>query len=109
MVVAMKGIVSIDPLVVTVGPDQLNYGTQPKGALILRRALARRDLFYESPEAHFVSQTDPRLLENWIALNEAQPSHPSSTTHANGSAKHGRILSKHLQFCTQFREFCFPS
>jgi hypothetical protein len=29
--------VSLDPLVVTVGPDQLNYGTQPKGAMILRR------------------------------------------------------------------------
>jgi hypothetical protein len=37
LVVAVKGIVSIDPLVVTVGPVQLNYGTQPKGAMILRR------------------------------------------------------------------------
>jgi hypothetical protein len=27
LVVAMKGIVSIDPLNVTVGPDQLNSGT----------------------------------------------------------------------------------
>jgi hypothetical protein len=33
----MKGNVSIDPLVVTVGPDQLNSGTQPRGAMILRR------------------------------------------------------------------------
>jgi hypothetical protein len=37
LAVAMTGVVSIDPLVVTVGPDQLNYGTQPKGAMILRR------------------------------------------------------------------------
>jgi hypothetical protein len=33
----MKCVVSIDPLVITVGPDQLYYGTQPKGATILRR------------------------------------------------------------------------
>jgi hypothetical protein len=32
LVVAMKGIVSIDPLVVTLGPGQLKYGTQPKVA-----------------------------------------------------------------------------
>jgi hypothetical protein len=25
---------SIDPLVIAVGPDQLNYGTQPKGAIL---------------------------------------------------------------------------
>jgi hypothetical protein len=37
LVVAVKGVVSIDPLVITVGPDQLNYVTQPKGAMILRR------------------------------------------------------------------------
>jgi hypothetical protein len=37
LVVAVKGVVSIDPLVITVGPDQLNYGTQPEGAMILRR------------------------------------------------------------------------
>jgi hypothetical protein len=37
LVVAMKGIVAIDPLVVPVGPGQLNYGTEPKGATILRR------------------------------------------------------------------------
>jgi hypothetical protein len=37
LVVAEKGVVSIDPLVLAVGPDQLNYGTQPKGAMILRR------------------------------------------------------------------------
>jgi hypothetical protein len=36
-VVALKGIVSIDPLVIVVGPGQLIYGTQPKGAMILRR------------------------------------------------------------------------
>jgi hypothetical protein len=37
LVVAVKGAVSIDPLVITVGPDQLNYGTQPKGAMIFGR------------------------------------------------------------------------
>jgi hypothetical protein len=37
VVVAVKGVVSIDPLVITVRPDQLNYGTQPKGAMISRR------------------------------------------------------------------------
>jgi hypothetical protein len=37
LVVAMKGIASIDPVVVKVCPDQLNYGTQPKGAVIVRR------------------------------------------------------------------------
>jgi hypothetical protein len=31
LVVAVNCIVSIDPLVVTVGPGQLSYGTQPKG------------------------------------------------------------------------------
>jgi hypothetical protein len=28
LVVVMKGIVSIDPLVITMDPDQLNYGTR---------------------------------------------------------------------------------
>jgi hypothetical protein len=37
LVVAMKGVVSIDQVVVTGGPDQLNYGTQPTCAMILRR------------------------------------------------------------------------
>jgi hypothetical protein len=37
LVVAVKGVVSIDPLVIVVGQDQLNHGTQPKGAMILRR------------------------------------------------------------------------
>jgi Na+/melibiose symporter-like transporter len=37
LVVALKGVASIDPLVITVGLDQLNYGTQPKGAMISRR------------------------------------------------------------------------
>jgi hypothetical protein len=35
--VAVKGVVSIDLLVITVGPDQLRYGTQPKRARILIR------------------------------------------------------------------------
>jgi hypothetical protein len=35
--VAVKGVVSIDPLLITVGPDQLNNRTQPKGAMISRR------------------------------------------------------------------------
>jgi hypothetical protein len=34
--------------------------------------LARREWFYESPEAHFTRQSDPRHLESWIALNEAR-------------------------------------
>jgi hypothetical protein len=34
--------------------------------------LAHREWFYESPEAPFTRQTDPRHLENWIALNEAR-------------------------------------
>jgi hypothetical protein len=37
LVVALKGVVSIDPLVIAVGPDQLNYETQPQVAMILRR------------------------------------------------------------------------
>jgi hypothetical protein len=37
LAVAVTGVASIDPLVITVGPDQLNYGTQPKGVMILRR------------------------------------------------------------------------
>jgi hypothetical protein len=37
LVVVVKGIVSIDPLVATVGPEELNYGSQTKGAMILRR------------------------------------------------------------------------
>jgi hypothetical protein len=41
LVVAVEGVVSIDPLVITVGPDQLNYGTQPEGAMILRRDTPR--------------------------------------------------------------------
>jgi hypothetical protein len=36
LVVAVKGVVSIDQLVITVGPDQLNYGAQPKGVMISR-------------------------------------------------------------------------
>jgi hypothetical protein len=36
MVPIPKGVVSIDPLVITVGPDQLKYGTQPEGAMISR-------------------------------------------------------------------------
>jgi hypothetical protein len=35
--VAVKGVVSIDPLVIEVGSDQLNYGTQPKGPMNMRR------------------------------------------------------------------------
>jgi hypothetical protein len=37
LVVAIKGIVSIDRLVDTTCPHQLNYGTHPKCAMILRR------------------------------------------------------------------------
>jgi hypothetical protein len=33
LVVAVKSVVSIDPFVIAVGPDPLNYGTQPKGAM----------------------------------------------------------------------------
>jgi hypothetical protein len=36
LVVALKGVFSIDPVVIAVGPDQLNYETQPKGAMTLR-------------------------------------------------------------------------
>jgi hypothetical protein len=36
LVVALKGVVTIDPVVITVGPDQLNYETQPEGAMTLR-------------------------------------------------------------------------
>jgi hypothetical protein len=35
--------------------------------------LARRDWFYESTEAHFTRQADPRHLENWIAINKSNP------------------------------------
>jgi hypothetical protein len=36
LVVAVKGVVSIDPLAIAVDQDQFDYGTQPKGAIILR-------------------------------------------------------------------------
>jgi hypothetical protein len=37
LVKAMKGIASIEPVVVKVCLDQLNYGTQPKSTVIVRR------------------------------------------------------------------------
>jgi hypothetical protein len=37
LVVAVKGVVSIDPLFITVSPDQLNCGPQPMGAMTSRR------------------------------------------------------------------------
>jgi hypothetical protein len=36
LVVAVKGVVSIDPLAITVDQDQFDCGTQPKGAIVLR-------------------------------------------------------------------------
>jgi hypothetical protein len=62
LVLAVKGVVTIDPLVIIVGPDQLNYGTQPKGAMISRRedrvgslqvlSLERRPLTRPPAELH---------------------------------------------------------
>jgi hypothetical protein len=60
LVVAMKGVVSIDPLVITVGPDQLKYGTQPEGAMISRREDRVCSLQVLSLESR-------PLWERWIA------------------------------------------
>jgi hypothetical protein len=56
LVVAVKGVVSIDPLVIAVGPDQLKYGTQPKGAMILRREDRVGSLQVLSPESRLLTR-----------------------------------------------------
>jgi hypothetical protein len=62
----MKGVVSIDPLIITVGPDQLNYGTQPKGAMILRREDRVDSLQVLSPEGGPLTRLTRLQAENPI-------------------------------------------